>query len=280
MAFSSKATKKISVMFPTRGRPTLALHSMQSMINTADDPSGLEFLISVDDDDQATINYVQSTIVPYFEEKDLDLYVYVQPRLGYSRLNEYLNQLASHSHGEWLIVWNDDASMESQGWDTEVSSHTGQFAVLRFNDNHGHPYAIFPVIPRDWLMMFGTISPHVITDGWVSQVAYMNDAVIQLASKCFHDRHDLTGNNNDATYQERQPEKLEGDMSNPKDFLYPQTAETRVLWGYKMEWLRKRLGQDNGYLDRVRAGEFPIWTRMQENDPKGFLGIFPNPKQA
>ena len=47
-----------------------------------------------------------------------------------------------------------------------------------------------------------------------------------------------------------------------------------------MEWLRKRLGQDNGYLDRVRAGEFPIWTRMQENDPKGFLGIFPNPKRA
>tara|TARA_R110000822_G_C15200884_1_gene482368 strand:+ start:46 stop:897 length:852 start_codon:yes stop_codon:yes gene_type:complete len=274
MPFDIFAKKKISVLFPTRGRPEMALKSMQSMINTADDPDGIEFLIAIDDDDQATIDYVQSDIVPYFEEHDYDFYAFVQPRLGYHRLNEYLNQLAGESHGEWLIVWNDDARMESQGWDTEILSHSGKFAVQRFDDNHGHPYAIFPVIPRDWIVMFECISPHVITDGWVSQVCYMNDAVIQLKSRCFHDRHDLTGNNNDSTYQERKPEQLEGDPSNPKDFLYLQTAKLRMQWGFKMEWLRRLLGQDTGYLERVRTGEIDIWTKMRENDPKGFLGTW------
>jgi hypothetical protein len=102
----------------------------------------------------------------------------------------------------------------------------------------------------------------------------MNDAIIQLKSRCFHDRHDLTGNNNDTTYQERKPEQNEGNPENPKDFLYPPTAQLRIQWGYKMQWLRKRLGQDTGYLDQALAGEFDVWTRMRENDPKKFLGTW------
>jgi len=274
MPFEMNATKKISVLCATRGRPTMIMESIKSMIDTADDPDGIEFLLAIDDDDQVTIDYVQSDIVPYFEKHDYDLYAFVQPRLGYARLNEYYNQLAGESHGEWLIVWNDDARMESQGWDTEILSHSGKFVVQRFNDNHGHPYAIFPVLPRDWIIMYGCISPHQIVDGWVSQVCYMNDAIIQLKSTCFHDRHDLTGNNNDTTYQERNPEQNEGNPENPKDFLYPPTAQLRIQWGYKMQWLRKRLGQDTGYLDQALAGEFDVWTRMRENDPKKFLGTW------
>jgi len=107
------ATKKISVLCATRGRPAMIMESIKSMIDTADDPDGIEFLLAIDDDDQITIDYVQSDIVPYFEKHDYDLYAFVQPRLGYARLNEYYNQLAGESHGEWLIVWNDDARMES-----------------------------------------------------------------------------------------------------------------------------------------------------------------------
>jgi len=274
MTFQINPSKKISVMFPTRGRPVQALSSMQSMIDTADNPHDIEFMIAIDDDDQKTIDYVESDMIPYFEKADLDLYVFTQPRMGYHRLNEYTNILAQHSKGEWLCVWNDDAIMVSKGWDTEILSHSGQFAVQRFSDNHGHPYAIFPVIPRDWLILFGCVSPHVVTDGWISQVAYICDAMIQLKSECIHDRADLTGNNDDETYAERHPERLEGDMSNPKDFLYPPTAQLRIVWGYKMEWFRKRLGQDNGYLDKARAGEYDVWTRMREHDPKGFLGTW------
>ena len=82
MPFSVKATKKISVLCATRGRPQMIMESMQSMLATADDPDSIEFLLAIDDDDQATIDFVQSDIVPAFEERDQDLYAFVQPRLG------------------------------------------------------------------------------------------------------------------------------------------------------------------------------------------------------
>lgn len=273
MPFNIEAETNISVKMATRGRPELALESMKSCIETADDPSGIEFLVAVDDDDQATIDYVNNTMVPYFEEADVDFQCFVQPRLGYARLNVYDNQLATESRGRWLLTWNDDARMESKGWDTEVLSHNGQFAVLRMQDNHGHPYAIFPIIPRDWVVFFGTCSPFPYIDAWISQVAYPNDAVIQLKSRCLHDRHDLTGNNNDDTYKERDLTR-EGNPDRPGDFLHKDTVNLRWQWTLKMNWLRKRLGQDNGFFDSVQEGKANYNDKLLEQDTKGFLTTY------
>jgi len=130
MPFNIEPSTNISVKLATRGRPAMALERMKSCIETADDPSGIEFLVAVDDDDQETIDYVNNTMVPYFEEVDVDFKCFVQPRLGYARLNEYDNQLAGESQGQWLLTWNDDARMESKGWDTEVLSHNGNLQFL------------------------------------------------------------------------------------------------------------------------------------------------------
>ena len=43
MPFSVEATKKISVLCATRGRPQMIMESMQSMLATADDPDSIEF---------------------------------------------------------------------------------------------------------------------------------------------------------------------------------------------------------------------------------------------
>jgi len=273
MPFNIEPSTDISVKLATRGRPAMALESMKSCIETADDPSGIEFLVAVDDDDQETIDYVNNTMVPYFEEQDVDFQCFVQPRLGYARLNEYDNQLATESRGRWLLTWNDDARMESKGWDTEVLSHNGQFAVLRMQDNHGHPYAIFPIIPRDWVVFFGTCSPFPYIDAWISQVAYPNDAVIQLESRCLHDRHDLTGNNNDTTYKERDLTH-EGNPDRPGDFLHKDTVNLRWQWTIKMNWLRKKLGQDNGFFDSVQEGKANYNDKLLEQDTKGFLTTY------
>jgi hypothetical protein len=163
--------------------------------------------------------------------------------------------------------------MESKGWDTEILKHNGQFAVLRMQDNHGHPYAIFPIIPRDWVVFFGTCSPFPYIDAWISQVAYPNDAVIQLKSRCLHDRHDLTGNNNDTTYKERDLTR-EGNPNRPGDFLHKDTVNLRWQWTLKMNWLRKRLGQDNGFFDSVQEGKANYNDKLLEQDTKGFLTTY------
>ena len=55
MPFDMNATKKISVLCATRGRPAMIMESMKSMLDTADNPDGIEFLLAIDDDDQLTM---------------------------------------------------------------------------------------------------------------------------------------------------------------------------------------------------------------------------------
>ena len=253
-------------MLPTRGRPELALKSMQSLIDTADNVSEVEFMLCVDDDDQQTIDYVNDSIVPYFEEKDIDLTAYVMPRFGYGRLNEYVNHMAFNGKGKWLITWNDDARMESSGWDTEIMLHDGEFRLLGFTDNHNqHPYAIFPIIPRDWIVLFGTVSPQQQLDAWTSQVSYLNDAFVRLKTVCTHDRADLTGNNDDEIYQTRVYH--EGDITDPLDLNNPKFHVIKQQWAVKLDWYLKRIGQSTGYLDKWTNGGIDCWTAMNKNDP-------------
>lgn len=265
-------------MLPTRGRPDLSFKSLQSLIDTADEIDQIEFLVAIDNDDTETEEYYENTVVPWFEEKNINLTVYSVPRWGYGALNQYINFLGVHSSGAWLIFWNDDAYMESHGWDTEVRSHNGKFKILRFTDNHNdHPYAIFPIVPRDWLTLFESLSPQQQTDAWISQVAYLADAVERLESKCVHDRADLTGNNDDEIYQTRVYH--EGDINNPLDINYPKFHSMKQHWAAKLVWIRKLLGQDTGHWDKVQRGEVDPWEKMMENDPNNQIAVTRIPKE-
>lgn len=272
MSYNPTPSKEISILLPTRERPELSFTSLKSLIDTADNIDEIEFLVAIDDDDQASEEYYEKTIIPWFEENDIDLTVYQVKRWGYGELNQYINFLGVNSSGRWLIFWNDDARMESKGWDTDVISHNGEFKILRFTDNHNdHPYAIFPIVPRDWLTLFETLSPQQQTDAWISQIAYLADAIERLDSKCIHDRADLTGNNDDNVYQTRV--YYEGDPSNPKDINYPKFHMMKQRWAGKLVWIRKLLGQDTGYWDKVQSGEIDPWTRMLENDPNDQIAV-------
>ena len=44
-------TKGISILLPTRGRPEVALKSLQGLVELADKPQEIEFLLAIDEDD-------------------------------------------------------------------------------------------------------------------------------------------------------------------------------------------------------------------------------------
>ena len=275
MAYNFIATKAISVCMATRGRPQMAFESIKSMLDKAHDVSQIEFCIGIDNDDTDSIDYFNDTVVPWFQEKEYAILVMSFDRLGYAKLNEYISNLALNSSGSWIITWNDDAVMISQDWDKEIASYTGQFKLLAFQDNHNkHPYSIFPTLPRDWLTLFGVISPQQAIDAWVSQVAYLTNIFQRIESEVLHDRHDLTGNNNDTTYAERQ--FLEGDPTNPADAFHPDMQRLKETYAAKVAWFLKRIGQDTGHFDKVLRKEVEPFVLMYENDPNKHLGVFHN----
>ena len=258
--------KRISVLLPTRGRAELSFRSLKTLWDTVKDPTGVEYLVALDDDDQESIDYYENTVVPYMEEHDIDHQVHVVPRLGYARLNEYINYLGTQATGKWIMFWNDDAIMESQAWDQEIVRHTGKFRILRMPDQSEHPYSIFPIVPHEWKALLGEMSPHQMTDAWVSQIAYLCNIMVNIPVRVTHDRFDLTGNNNDETYNNRP--QFEGNPSDPRDLNSPQMTQRRYLDASKIMWYLKIQGDYNDHLERVITNkEKNAWKHLQSNDP-------------
>lgn len=251
---------------PTRGRRESLLTSLSSLADHVSDPNELEILLAFDEDDETSLAYFQDNIVPMLNQRHVAYTAYAFPRLGYIRLNEYVNSLAQRSRGRWLMFWGDDAIMHTQHWDRAIAS-VPDFRVLRIPTHNQHPYAIFPIVPRAWFDLFGYISAHQLTDTWVSQLAYVLDIMHNIDISVTHDRFDITGNNNDDTYANRP--MLEGNPRDPRDFNHETWRGRRWQDARKIYAYLQHQGQDTSWFERVLAGKQDPWDRMcsDEQDP-------------
>jgi hypothetical protein len=139
--------------------------------------------------------------------------------------------------------------------------------TCKVHTHNDHPYSIFPILPKTWLDVVGHLSLHSMTDAWLSQIAYMIDIWERIDIDVVHDRADLTGNNKDDTYKNR--ELLEGNPRNPRDFHYPSQTQLRIkdcdkLWNYL-----KSQGSTSDWWDRVKANKQDPWQKLKDNDPNG-----------
>jgi glycosyltransferase involved in cell wall biosynthesis len=270
----SNQSTKISILLPTRGRTDALDRSIVSLINLASDPKNLQFIIAFDNDDKASSAYFVENIAPKINNAGSGYTCLEFVPMGYIRLNEYVNQCAKVASGDWLMFWNDDAFMESADWDKEIIKHTGEFCCLRMPTHNEHPYAIFPIVPGKWYELFGYLSPHQISDAWISQMSYMLDIMKNIDVKVVHDRHDLTGNNNDETFKNRP--MLEGNPNQPQDFNHDSWRKRRVVDCVKINTYLKTVGQDTEWFRNVFDGKQDPWEKMcgPECDPNKQLSKY------
>ena len=257
-------TPKISILLATRGRTEMLKKSLASLVDLASDPTSLEILLAFDDDDTETVKWVQENVLTDLDAKDISYTCMSFERLGYIRLNEYYNKLAVEADGDWLFFWGDDAIMETQDWDKAITAHTGKFRVLRALTHRCHPLAIFPIVPREWIELFGYFSAHQLNDNWVSQVGYMADIVETIQVEIEHDRFDLTGNNNDETFQNRP--MLEGNPRDPRDFHHTSWTLRRIADAERITEYRESQGEDTSFFRNFRAGKQDPWEKLKNND--------------
>lgn len=255
----------ISVLLPTRGRREVLKSSLESLISKASDPEHIELLLGIDDDDEGVKEYIEKEIAPMLREHRVECRANIFKPLGYENLHVYVNTLAGSATGEWLFFWNDDGVMVTEGWDDVIRSYTGQFKLLAPRDNHdGHPYAIFPIVPRDWFTLIDHLSQNAQNDAWLSHIAYMLDIFERIDVEFIHDRADITGNNNDPTFQNRK--YMEGNPSDPKDFGHPSMQQARVATAYKIAWFLNKIGQHSDWWDNVVAGKQDPFAKMKWTD--------------
>ncbi len=252
---------KISILLPTRGRKEVMLKSVEGLLSKASDPSRLELLLGIDDDDEGIQEFIKVNLAPVCKKLGVECKAQVFPPLGYGKLHHYVNTLAAHATGEWMFFWNDDGVMVTQGWDDVIDTYNGEFKLLGPKDNHnGHPYAIFPIVPRDWFVLMGHLSQNAQNDAWLSHIAYMLDIFERIDVEFIHDRADITGNNDDDTFKNR--EYKEGNPDDPEDFGHTDQQKARVQSAYKIAWFLEKIGQPSEWWNKVVAGEVQPFEKM------------------
>jgi hypothetical protein len=259
----------IAILLPTRRRPKMLESSIKSLVEKADNPAKLQILIAFDDDDHESFEYYEKVIAPWCKEKSVSTGIYKTPRLGYTKLHEYYNFLAGEALADWLVVWNDDAEMTSEHWDTEIASYTGRLLLLAFRSNHDHPYALFPVIPKDWYNVCGHVSLHPQNDAWISNVGYILDLYQPIQSYVIHYRPDVTGQGDfDSTANEKV--YLEGNPANEQDFNHADQHILRCKDVDRLAWFLKATGNDITRWHDIMQGKLDPWVKLRLNDPKGY----------
>lgn len=260
---------RISVLLPTRKRGQVLVNSVKGLVEKSAHPDHLEIMFGIDVDDEGTLKVIQNDLAPFLQEHGVEARATQFQPMGYAQLHEYVNTLASASTGEWLFFWNDDAIMESKDWDEEIRSHDGEFKLFGPTDNHnGHPYAIFPIVPRDWFICLDHLSQNAQNDAWLSHIAYMLDIFERLDFKVIHDRADITGNNNDETFAAR--EYQEGNPEKEGDFNHERNRRARAASAAKLAWFMERTGRDITWWEMVKSGQQDPFEKMRMGE--GVLG--------
>jgi hypothetical protein len=254
----------ISILLPTRGRTRALFDSIWSVTEAASDATRVEWILGFDNDDIETIKYFNERILPNIEESGASYTVLGFERRGYLRLNEYVNDLGKQAQGDWTVFWNDDAIMRTSGWDDVITSYTGRFCVQAFDTHKQHPYSIFPIVPTQWQEILGYLSPHQLSDAYISQIAWMMDIMVRIPVKVDHDRFDITGNNNDDTYQNRP--MLEGNPNDPRDFNHITWRQRRVNDAAKIGMYLRSQGVDTDFWNQVLIGKQDPWEKMLAAD--------------
>lgn len=253
----------IAILLPSRARTESLTRSVVSIVELANRPDRLEMLFGFDEDDQIGIDHFVEQIQPWLDQQNISYEALSWPSLGYAGLNQYYNTLAKSASADWLFVWNDDAVMDTQGWDDVVRQFDNQFKILKVHTHNEHPYSIFPIVPRSWYDTLGTLSRHQMIDAEISQNAYILDIMQIVDINVTHEQSELTGQA-DSTSQRKY--RFEGNPLDVRDFHHQTFVQKRMEDCRALSDYMKSLDLDLSFFHNVCANTQDPWEKLKKND--------------
>src|SRR6266853_3353466 len=141
----------LSIVVPTRGRPTELRRLVESLEATTADPGGIEVILVTDLDDD-TANDLPQTRLRLKHRR-------VPPQLTMGALNRAGYELAA---GAWIFLLNDDVVAKTEGWDRQIRDVTSIFAdeicLIHVNDRiFKDKLCTFPLVSRTFCETVGGI---------------------------------------------------------------------------------------------------------------------------
>lgn len=228
----------ISILLPTRKRTHMLQTSLTSVLALARRPQEIETLIAYDDDDDESHEFFSGSIWQDFMSAwPTSHRLFRVPRWGYGALHHYVNMLALASQGRWIMFWNDDSIMETQHWDDHVRDNQDFMGLLHITaSNMPMNCSIFPLLNREWLDLFGCVSPINHADSWVSDVCWNAAARRVIPVTAFHDRFETSGRNQDETWHDKRHALANGSNA---DYHTPENRDLRREWSVRLRDYRQ-----------------------------------------
>lgn len=218
----------VSVLLSSRGRPVSLRSTIDGLRGLAHDPDRVEVLVACDPDDQETFDTAWAA--------DADQVLMAHERYGYHRLHEYVNRLAAQATGRWMLLWNDDATMLTEGWDKAIADQpTGPagLAVLHPDHNQGPALNTFPIFTRELYRLLGHVSTSPHCDSYLEAISRPTGIERRVPIQIRHDRYDLTGRHDDQTFADAQAGYRTSEFHSPtvQDQIRADIGKIRAALG-------------------------------------------------
>jgi hypothetical protein len=162
--------------------------SVASLLDQAEHAEDVQILVAADPDDVPTrLAYLRRTRTWIPSE-----------RYGYAHLHRYMNGLAIRADGEWLMLWNDDCRMLTQGWDKVIGDEAP--GILWPAADYVPDLNTFPVLPAAWVDHLGHVSLDQSADMWWHDIGEMTGVMRKIPVSIHHEHAtgDVTANERDA----------------------------------------------------------------------------------
>ena len=226
---------KISLLCPSRGRPNDMERLIKSVAATATEPSRVEIMLYVDDDDPEKINYLVSHKNLSTDPKVgrlLNVDLLVDEPLTTPLIN-YI--LADRAQGDILVITNDDQIFVDNNWDVRIDEEAAKFPddiyCMWFNDGrYQEKICTFPILSRKWVDTLGYIEPflfeHFNCDLWTWQIGQMIDRLHYIPDILVEHLHPDTGK---AEADETTERNLKGGRPDRDRAVFAKFERYRVL---------------------------------------------------
>lgn len=226
-----------SVLLPTKERPSLLLRLLESIEDTAHDPSSIEIILYTDEDDASSRSA---------EVSGLDMVKLTGP--PGTPMGRIFNECYAASRGRHLMLLNDDAVVRTRDWDLRVLEAFSRFpdgiALVYGNDlDQGKRVPTFPILSRRTCELMGEVCPsgylnlHIeshIKDVFRQLKRMGHDRVVYLDDVVFEHMHFTTGKSDpDKTSTKKDP------AADDRLFISLDT-ERRITAGKLAEYIERR----------------------------------------
>ena len=165
--YIESSSPDLSFLVPSRGRPEILKHSLDSLnLNE----HRLEALVWLDDDDPKLEEYQKL----FADNKRVKLFI--NKRVTYKNFHLMVNFLASQANGDWLFLWHDDVYMSEPGWFKTFQEYTSlvdpREEPVVFNHNTvSSNNTFFPIISRKYYEILGHIAPTAFSGWYVARLS-------------------------------------------------------------------------------------------------------------